>query len=242
MAAILFPRPDRLRLRAVVIALLLLLALAGLAATGLSALNQLACEGQPIINNEAPTADQQIWGEAIIGQDFVAPRDGLNRIDLILQTYGRRNTHDVTLRLLAVPPDIDHPLHSPEIFRATFNASTVRDRAWRSFSLPPIPDSGGKTYLITLQSPQSEPGNAITVGGIERDLYQPGGAYFGPVPVQADIAFRTCYRISTAQKLQLLARQITAHRPGPWGHTGFYLLLLVIYALLLAGFLWKLRL
>ncbi len=227
-------------LKKATIIMLLSLMLVGLITIGASFLNQLACEGQPINNNVAPTQAQQIWGERIIGQSFVAPRKGLNRIDILFQTYQRQNTHNVTLRLLEAPGDTNNPLEGLGIFKTSFNAATVGDQSWRSFILPPISDSKGKTYLIALQSPEAEDGNAITVGGIERDVYLPGSAFLGPTPVPADITFRSCYQMTTFEKLQVLSEQLTRSRPALWGNIVFYYLSLFAYALLLLGFFWKL--
>ncbi len=222
------------------IAAFCLATLVGLGAIGLSMFNQLACEGQPVNNNEAPTGPQQIFGERMISQSFVAPRHGLNRVDLFLLTYGRENSSQVTLRLLALPEQFNNPLEGAELYRTTFDAATVRDQSWRSFEFAPIADSAGQSYLIVLDSPNSTDGNAITVGGIERNVYLPGQAYLGPTPVDADIAFRSCYQMTTAEKWQVLAEQLTRQRPGVWGHIGFYELSFIIYGALLLGFFWKL--
>lgn len=221
------------------IGLLFILIAAGLIAIGHSSLNQLACEGQPINNNVEPTQAQQILGDNVIGQSFVSPRDGLNSIHIFFLTYQRPNTHDVTLRLLEVSPDISA---SPpvKIFSTTFNAATINDKAWHSFTFPPIPDSSGKTYLITLQSPQSVDGNAITVGGIERNVYTSGSAFLRTTPVPADIAFRACYHMTIAEKLQVLSQQITLNRPAPWNHAIFFWGNIVGYVLLLIGLFWRL--
>lgn len=227
-------------LKRLTIVSLVAVTLAGLFMIGRSFLNQLACEGQPINNNELPTEPQQIFGERIVSQSFVAPRNGLNRIDLFFQTYQRPNTGDVTLHLLALPDQVNNPLEGSELYRMTFNAATVSNQSWRTFSFPPLADSAGQTYVITLQSPNSTDGNAITVGGIERNVYLPGLAYVGSTPVDADIAFRSCYQMTTAEKLQVFAEQITRHRPAVWGNIGFYGLILLIYAILLLGFFWKL--
>jgi len=220
--------------------MLLGLTMVGLIAIGVFAWPQLACEGQPINNNVAPTQAQQIRGDIIIGQSFLAPRDGLNRIDIKVQTYRRRNTHDVTLRLLEVPAETNNPLEGLEVYRTTFNAGTVRDQAWVAFRLPQIPDSGGKTYLITLQSPESDDGNAITVGGIEQNVYLPGTAFLGPVPVMADIAFRTCYQMTAFEKLQTVSNQLTRDRPALWGNISLYVIALTAYLVLVFAFFWQL--
>jgi hypothetical protein len=224
----------------VIIAFLFTLALAGLIAIGVSFFNQLACEGQPINNNVSPTFSQQIMGEQILSQSFVAPRADLNRIDILFQTYQRQNTHDVTLRLLEAPSGADNPLQGVELFKATFNAADARDESWHTFRFAPIPDSAGKTYLITLQSPESVNGNAITVGGIERDVYRPGSAFLGPVPVPADISFRACFQMTIFEKLQVLAEQLTRNRPAVWADPLFYGAALLTYLLLLIGLFWRL--
>lgn len=217
-------------IRTISVIAILILVLVGIVTIGYAASSRIVCEGQPVNNNEVPTAEQQIFGDRIIGQTFVAPRDHLNEIGLMFQTYGRRNEHEVTLRLLEIPANTANPFSGIERFTVTFDASTLQDKSWRSFVIPEIPDSAGKTYLITLESPQSVPGNAITVGGIERDLYLPGIAYLGPVPVQADFAFKSCYRMSLVEKAQTLAQQMTNERPGLWGNPAFYGLTMTLYA------------
>lgn len=227
-------------IKKLLVAGVILIIFGGLFSIANSWLYQLACEGQLINYRLYPTEAQQIWGERIIAQSFVAPRNYLNRIDLLFQTYGRQNTHDVTVGLLELPPNAANPLQGVLLQSFTFNAATVKNYAWHTFTFAPIPNSAGKTYLIAIQSPQSTPGNAITVGGIEWDTYAPGSAFLGPVPARADIAFRSCYQMTTAEKLQTLADQITRNRPGLWGNPAFYGVILILYGLLLIGFFWKL--
>ena len=211
-----------------------------LLAIGRTSLNQLACEGQPINFRLAPTADQQIWGDHSLSQIFVAAQSGLNRIDVMFETYQRQNTHDINLRLLELEPGTNDPLSGLEQLNLSFNAATLQDRAWRSFSFDPIPDSAGKSYAIVLQSSESIPGNAVSVGGIEWDVYAPGLTFFDNVPLRADIAFRSCYQLSAVEKIEILSVQITQHRPALWGNVLFYRLVLFIYAALLIGLFWKL--
>lgn len=202
--------------------------------------NQLACEGQPINNNVDPTESQQIRGDQIISQSFVAPRNNLNRVDVLFQTYQRQNTRDVTLQLLETPADSPEPFKGLKLFKTTFNAATVSDQSWRIFTFPAISNSAGKTYVITLQSPDSAEGNAITVGGIERDIFQSGRAFLGPVPLRADITFRACFQMTAMEKWQVLANKITHNRPILWGEASFYVVTIGIYLICLAGFFWQL--
>jgi hypothetical protein len=210
----------------------------GLGMITISLLNQLACEGQPINNNVSPTQSQQIWGDQIISQSFVAPRSYLNRVDILFQTYGRQNTHDVTFRVLEARADDENPLAGIELIKRTFNAASINDQSWYTFSFPPVADSAGKTYVISLQSPESEEGDAITVGGIERNVYVPGTAFLGPIPVPADITFRACFQMGIAEKLRVLSEQVTRNRPGLWNEITFYASILAAYVVLIVGFFW----
>ncbi len=219
--------------------LLFSLSLAGLAVIGFSLVDQLGCQGQLTNINLQPSPEQQIWGDRTIGQSFVAPRDKLNRVDLLFQTYNRKNTGQVNLRLLELPASLDHPLQGAEVFSATFQADSVRDQEWRTFNFPAVSHSSGKNYFILLQSPTSEPGNAITVGGFDKDVYPFGSAFVGGKPIPADITFRACFQMSPAEKLQHLSEQITRHRPALWGSIIFYGVLLGIYGGLLVGFWWR---
>lgn len=219
---------------------LVIFLLVGLSGVAVFMNNQLACEGQLVNHNFAPTADQQIWGERIVSQSFVAPHHHLNRIDIFFQTYRRRNISDVTLRLLEVSPGSDNPLQGTELFSISFNASELSNESWRTFIFPPIPDSAGKTYLISLQSPHSRDGNAITVGGVQQDLYPAGNAFLGPSPVEADITFRTCYQVTFTHKIKLLFEQLTRARPAIWNQTTFYLLAGISYLIIVSFFFWKL--
>jgi len=102
-----------------------LLLLTGLSYQGWSFFNQIACEGQPINNNVAPTRDQQILGDWLIAQSFIAPRPGLNRLDLFFQTYGRRNTHDIILSLY----ETTGPETSPQKGALRFETPSMRPQS-----------------------------------------------------------------------------------------------------------------
>ncbi|MFN8459440.1 MAG: hypothetical protein U0401_33120 [Anaerolineae bacterium] len=221
--------------------LLYLLSLVGIAAIGFSFFDQLGCDGQLVNINLQPSSEQEIWGDRTIGQSFVAPWNGLNRVDIFFQTYDRPNTGEVSLRLLELLPNGDNPLQGTEVFSATFQAATVKDQAWQTFNFPAVLSSTGKTYFILLHSPTSKPGNAITVGGFDKDVYPSGSAFLGTDPIPADITFRACFQMSLAEKLHLLAEQVTRHRPAVWGSIIFYLMSLGIYGGLMTGFLRKLH-
>lgn len=204
-----------------------ILLLTGLASIFVRGLDQLGYEGQLISYAHLISEALEIKGNLTIGQTFLAPLDGLQRIDVVLRTYGRPNTHDVTFYLKQSPD-------SPEvIYQETFNASEVWDNQWRTFEFPPIPDSAGKTFFFYLASGDSVAGDAITVGGGLGDLYNGGSAYFGPVPAEGDLAFRTYYGLSFKEKLSILEKRLVEDKPSIWGDIRFYIVLLVLYGLIL---------
>ena len=210
------------------ISLISILLLGGLITIVIKGLDLLGYEGQLINFYHQPISDAlEIKGDLAIGQTFLAPVDGLQRIDVVLRTYGRRNTHDVTFYL-------KQSLDSPEvIYQETFDASEIRNNSWRTFEFPPIPDSAGRTFFFYFASPDSVKGDAITVGGGLGDLYNGGNAYLGPVPADADMAFRTYYGLSPSEKLAILGERLVENKPSVWSDIRFYLLLAGLYALIL---------
>lgn len=191
-------------------------------------LNGWGYEGNLVNHYHLPVSKVlEIKGEAVIGQTFSAPVNGLQRIDVALRTYGRRNTHNLTFYL---KPSLDSPTI---IYQETFNAADIKDNQWRTFHFSPIPDSAGRTFFFYFASPESVNGNAITVGGDLGDWYNGGNAYFGSTPADADIAFRTYYGLALDEQLSLLAQRIVEAKPSIWGDRRLYLLLLVLYALIL---------
>ncbi|GAB4545033.1 MAG: hypothetical protein Kow0063_38950 [Anaerolineae bacterium] len=160
----------------------------------------------------------EVRGETTLGQTFVAPHSGLNRIDVMLFDYGRQNTQPVIFHLR------ESPEAATDLFAQTFSASDVHGLAWHTFVFPPLPESEGKSYFFYLESPTSSPGDAITFGGSLRNLYAKGSAYLNRQAIpEADLAFRTYYAdITAAQKIQMLFARLAAHKPAPWGNPHFY--------------------
>ena len=98
----------------------------------------------------------EIRGRRRITQTFTARRDGLYRVDLLVGTYGRINTRDVVLALW-------RSSDGHQVATARINAGQMLDRHYVSFTFSPQRDSGGKSYAISVESPTSVPGDAITL-------------------------------------------------------------------------------
>jgi glycosyltransferase involved in cell wall biosynthesis len=96
----------------------------------------------------------ELRGKRRIGQSFVARRPNLHRIDILVGTYGRRNTRDIIFHLQAFP-------NAPEdLASVIINASQLDDNSYLEFCFPPQPESGPLYFYI--ESPDSIPGDAIT--------------------------------------------------------------------------------
>jgi hypothetical protein len=197
-------------------------------------LNLLGFEGQTLYY--APPAEiQEVKGDKTVGQTFVAPLPGLQRIDVTLFDRGRRNTHDVTFHLR---PGLDS---STDIVSITFNASAVKGGEWYTFDFPPLPDSANKTYYFYFSSPESTDNDAIAVGGIQVDLYPGGEAYLGSTPAKADAAFRTYYSgVTLPQKAERLLERLAENKPFLWGNKYFYVFLAIVYLALVTALVWQL--
>jgi glycosyltransferase involved in cell wall biosynthesis/2-polyprenyl-3-methyl-5-hydroxy-6-metoxy-1,4-benzoquinol methylase len=113
---------------------------------------------QALLFNDSPAEwVGEIRGKRRIGQSFVARHDHLYRIDVLVATYGRRNTRDVILHLMASPDA------ASDLATVRVNASQLADSGYASFVFPPLADSRSKTYYFCLESPESVSGDAISV-------------------------------------------------------------------------------
>ncbi|MEJ5308746.1 MAG: glycosyltransferase [Anaerolineae bacterium] len=113
---------------------------------------------QGVVLNEAPVRTLgELTGRKQIGQQFVARQNGLCRVDVLIGTYRRRNTRDVILHLKASPSDEN------DLATVRLNASLLTDQGYACFWFTPQRESEGKSYYISLESPESVPGDAITL-------------------------------------------------------------------------------
>jgi hypothetical protein len=98
----------------------------------------------------------ELRGRRTVGQEFVAVRNHLYRIDVLVATYGRRNTRDVILHLR------ESPAAEEDLATGRISASLVDDNCYARFVFEPQPASRGRKYYFFLESPESSPGDAIT--------------------------------------------------------------------------------
>lgn len=146
--------------------------------------------------NSRPNAvpSPQIMGGTEIGQTFVAPSDGLSRIDVMFGTYGRDNDRDVFFRVWE-----GRQRHKP-VAEIVFNASDVLNNLYTPIAFDPVAGSGGRHYVFSLSSPDSTLDNALSVWINPADVYPGGRAFLNGRPLSGDLTFRTYSRRTPAQE------------------------------------------
>lgn len=148
----------------------------------------------PAVGEYQPTYTQnsgEITGDTFVGQTFVASKNHLSSIGILIATYsGRNNTHPVIFHL---KESADSP---DDIFTTTVDPQKFGDNQFYDFSFPAIAHSKGITYFFSLTSPESVRGDAIAVQVSAQDPYPAGVAYVRGSGRQAmDVAFRASYNV-----------------------------------------------
>lgn len=169
----------------------------------------------------------EIWGPTEIGQGFVARYSGLHRIDLLMATYARHNSHDVTFHLVEGSRE--------ELFQTFFNAAEVQDNGFFSFDFPALDSSRGKVFLFYLTSPDSVPtsesssGDAITVWSTIVDSYPEGAKYVNGDFTEGDLTFITFYRGHPFEVLRRIVQGLAERKPSIGGNAYLAPTLILLY-------------
>ena len=121
----------------------------------------------------------ELAGKRCIGQSFVAQRDDLHRIDVLVSTYSRRNTRDAVFHLK------ESVSASDDLATVHLNASLLADNSYARFVFEPQLGSRGKSFYFYVESPESVCGDAIALWAYRQvdlpdaKLYQDGGVSNG---------------------------------------------------------------
>ncbi|MDW7760068.1 MAG: hypothetical protein SCM96_05450 [Acidobacteriota bacterium] len=155
--------------------------------------------------NSRPNAvpSPHIMGGTEIGQTFVAPSDGLSRIDVMFGTYGRDNNEDVFFKLW------EGRQGQKPVAEIVFNASDVLNNLFTPIAFDPVAGSGGRHYIFILSSPDSTLDNALSVWMNTADVYPGGRAILNGRPLTGDLTFRTYSRKTPAGAWGRILAQVT---------------------------------
>lgn len=168
-----------------------------------------------------------------IGQHFAAQMSGLYAIELVLDESTSSTPQDVVFHLRTGPNA------SKDIWSLAFSTASVSTGEPQRFEFEPIASSGGSSYYFFVESPASQPGDAIAVR-YSADAELPGTtAYQDDEPLPGSLQFMTFYGPRTREKVEVLLARIADGRPYWFGEPGFYVVLALLFALLLSLYLWQ---
>lgn len=118
------------------------------------------------------TNSGELMTGSLVGQTFVAGKDDLSGVAVMLATYsGRVDTGTIELH---VRESIDD---ERDLRADTVDVSQLGDNQFYRFEFEPIDDSGHQPYFFFVVSPSGEVGNAVTVDINGEDPYPLGSAY-----------------------------------------------------------------
>jgi hypothetical protein len=145
------------------------------------------------------------------------------------------------------------PTSSEVLVTGTIRLDAVEDPAtalrrpyvYRRFTFPPILDSAGRTFYISIEAPDSSASAPLLARYHRNDVYTQGMRYVDNTPARGDLAFRIHYGGVPMRDFQLLLNRLTRSRPAPFNSPWLYPLLLSLYtgfvALLVQAIVGELR-
>lgn len=106
--------------------------------------------------------DELIVGHSL-AQRFYVPEDGLSGVRVQVETFGRRNTSRLFLRLR------DNPGATDDIYRVEIPTYNLPDGQTLALRFPPVAHSGGHWFYFVAESPDGVPGDAVTLSATRAD-------------------------------------------------------------------------
>lgn len=126
----------------------------------------------------------EITGQVEVGQTVRPAGDGWSDVEIGFATFSSRaNDQDVILHVRQ-SPEAKEDLRTVRV-----NAAKIVDNEWHSFEFEPIEHAAGREFYVSVTSPTSVEGNAVTVRYIDDDV-SAGQMYLNGEPKLGDIAYR----------------------------------------------------
>lgn len=130
----------------------------------------------------------EIYGQISQGQSFVSKNNNLSQIDVLMATYGNKLGNQSVIFHLK-----NNPENSDDLVTKITEASKIKDNEFYSFDFLPINNSAGKTYYFSIESPESNVGDAVTIWANSEDVYYFGSHYSNNVQINGDLCFSTYF-------------------------------------------------
>lgn len=168
----------------------------------------------------------ELYGPRRFGQSFSAPYDGLYRVDVLLATYARENTAEITFHLKA------SPAAPQDLVRIGVKASRIKDNQLQAFTFPHLSSSANQTFFFDLDSPDSRPGDAITIWSHSGNPYPEGIQYIDGSPTESDLAFVAYFKPNPLSLAGLFLERFAQKKPLLLGSPWFYGTVFALYLVL----------
>ena len=126
------------------------------------------------------------FGELLSGrayeQTFVAEGRAIERVSVLLETFGRDNSGDVTLKIVGTD--------GRTLVESRKSVATFQNAGWQDFAIEGAPVLNKSVYKIRLTAPLANAGNAISWIASPYDTYPQGVAIVDGIAQNADFSFR----------------------------------------------------
>lgn len=176
----------------------------------------------------------EIWGPIIIGQTFTPNCNGLYKIKVELSRLSYKHNQPYDFHLVT-DLNLDNKIYSTQ-----FGVDDVDRWTHKTFTFPPQPASRQQPYFFYIQSPDSHPGNSITVR-LYSDLptvyqrYKHGSIYGGNAnnlqPFPADLSFAAYCKERFSSLFNRTSQHIAASGPKMLNYLPIYYIIIVLHIL-----------
>lgn len=123
-----------------------------------------------------------------IAQTFVCPADNMSRIDVKMSNLGRVNLCHVQFRLCQDDES------QQEITTYRLFAPHVTEEGWTFIPIPVQAESAGHGYVLTLESPDGGPGEAVSPMASNATVYEEGQLSIDGEPAEGSLCFQVYCR------------------------------------------------
>jgi hypothetical protein len=142
-------------------------------------------QGSALEISGAAAALPEITSGTQVSQTFFVNQNGISSVAVQVGTYMRKN--DVRL-VLSITDQAGKVLRSKK-----FSLKKHADNTFLKFTFDPILNSKGKTMIISVESPDSKAGNAVTLWATVSDTYPQGKLRINDKYLPSDLVLSVKY-------------------------------------------------
>jgi len=144
-----------------------------------------ALEPGLFLDTDAMTLSPELTQGMTVSQSFVTEKDGLAAVGVKLTNFKRRISSHLRFSL--------RDAAGAELATETVRGRTLKNNDFCAFRFPPVATAKGKTYTVTLTSPDATPGNAFAVFVSTDNIYPEGKCSINGTPQAKALLFRLYY-------------------------------------------------